>query len=82
MSPIRMSKPEEAIRVVLEFSELFNRHDAEGLRLLLGEECVLEASDPAPDGGIFRGRKAVKPSIVIRNLNVKLLSCRSLKSYL
>ena len=35
MSPIRMSKIENALRIVLEFNEAFNRHDVTGMMQLM-----------------------------------------------
>ncbi len=59
MSPIRMSRVESAIRVVLEFNEAFNRHDVEGMMRRMSEDCVFENTSPAPDGTIYRGKEAV-----------------------
>jgi len=59
MSPIRMSKPESAIRVVLELNERFNRHDLTGISRLLHDSCAVEASYPPPDGGVHHGPAAV-----------------------
>jgi hypothetical protein len=42
MSPIRMSKIESGMRVVLEFNEAFNRHDVTGMMQLLSDDCVFE----------------------------------------
>ncbi len=35
MSPIRMSKLETAIRVVIEFNDAFNSHDVDGMMKLM-----------------------------------------------
>ncbi|HEU0293375.1 MAG TPA: nuclear transport factor 2 family protein [Anaerolineales bacterium] len=59
MSPIRMSKIETAMRVVLEFNEAFNRHDVPGMMQLMTEDCVFENTDPAPDGTRYSGKEAV-----------------------
>lgn len=59
MSPIRMSKIETAMRVVLEFNEAFNRHDVPGMMQLMTEDCVFEDTDPAPDGTRYSGQEAV-----------------------
>ena len=58
MSPIRMSKIESAIRVVLEFNEAFNRHDVTGMMQLMSDDCVIENSNPAPDGALYSGKEA------------------------
>ncbi len=59
MSPARMSKLESAIRIVLEFNEAFNRHDAAGMMKLMSDDCVFENTDPAPDGTVYSGKEAV-----------------------
>lgn len=59
MSPIRMSKIETAMRVVMEFNEAFNRHDVPGMMQLMTEDCVFENTDPAPDGTRYSGKEAV-----------------------
>jgi predicted SnoaL-like aldol condensation-catalyzing enzyme len=59
MSPVRMSKLESGMRVVLEFNEAFNRHDAAGMMQLMSEDCVFENTDPAPDGTVYKGKEAV-----------------------
>ena len=59
MSPIRMSKIENALRVVLEFNEAFNRHDVAGMMQLMTEDCVFENTDPAPDGTRYSGKEAI-----------------------
>jgi predicted SnoaL-like aldol condensation-catalyzing enzyme len=59
MSPIRMSKFETAMRIVIEFNEAFNRHDVKGMMQLMTDDCVFENTDPAPDGTSFSGKEAV-----------------------
>lgn len=59
MSPTRMARIESAIRIVLEFNEAFNRHDVAGMMQLMSDDCVIESSDPAPDGAVYSGKKAV-----------------------
>lgn len=59
MSPIRMSKLESAIRVVLEFNEAFNRHDVAGMMQLMSDTCVFENTHPAPDGTVYTGKEVV-----------------------
>jgi ketosteroid isomerase-like protein len=59
MSPIRMSRLESAIRVVLEFNEAYNRHDIAGMMQLVSDDCVFETIDPAPDGAVYTGKEAV-----------------------
>ncbi len=59
MSPIRMSKLESAMRVVLDFNEAFNRHDVAGMMQLMSDDCLFENTDPAPDGSAYSGKEAV-----------------------
>ena len=59
MSPIRMSKIEGPLRIVLEFNEAFNRHDVAGMMELMSEDCVFENTDPAPDGTVYAGKARV-----------------------
>lgn len=59
MSPIRMSRLESAVRVVLAFNEAFNRHDVAGMMELMTDDCVFENTGPAPDGAVFSGKAAV-----------------------
>ena len=59
MSPVRMSKLESAIRLVLEFNEAFNRQDVEGMMQLLSDDCVFESTNPAPNGMVYVGKEAL-----------------------
>lgn len=59
MSPIRLSKFETPIRVVLEFNEAFNRHDVAGMMKLMSDDCVFDNTHPAPDGTLYTGRQAI-----------------------
>ena len=59
MSPIRMSRLESAVRVVLAFNEAFNRHDVAGMTQLMSEDCVFENTHPPPDGTVYSGKEAV-----------------------
>ena len=59
MSPIRMSRLESGVRVVLEFNEAFNRHDVTGMMQLMSDDCVFENTDPAPDGTVYKGKEVV-----------------------
>ncbi len=59
MTPIRMSKIESAVRVVLEFNEAFNRRDVAGMMQLMSDDCVFENCAPAPDGAAYSGKEAV-----------------------
>jgi len=59
MSPIRMSRLEAGIRVVLEFNDAFNRHDVVGMMQLMSDDCVFENTNPAPDGAVYSGKEVV-----------------------
>ncbi|MEJ2263977.1 MAG: nuclear transport factor 2 family protein [Anaerolineales bacterium] len=59
MTPIRMSKIESGIRVVLEFNEAFNRHDVAAMMQLMSDDCIFENTGPAPDGAVYSGKEAV-----------------------
>ena len=59
MSPIRMSRLEAGIRVVLEFNEAFNRHDVAGMMRLRSDDCVFENTYPPPDGTVYTGKEVV-----------------------
>ena len=59
MSPIRMSRMESGLRLVLEFNEAFNRHDVAGMMQCMSDDCVFENTDPAPDGAVYSGKPAV-----------------------
>jgi len=59
MPPIRMSKIESGMRIVLEFNEAFNHHDVSGMMDLMTEDCLFENTDPAPDGTVYSGKEAV-----------------------
>jgi predicted SnoaL-like aldol condensation-catalyzing enzyme len=59
MSPIRMSKIESAMRVVLDFKEAFNRHDLAGMMQLMSDDAVVEYFSPVPDGAVYSGKGAI-----------------------
>ena len=59
MSPIRMSRVESTMRIVLAFHEAFNRHDVAGMMQLMSEDCVFENTYPAPDGAVYSGKEIV-----------------------
>ena len=54
-----MSKPEASIRVALAFNEAFNHHDVAGMMQLMSDDCILESSDPAPDGSVLSGKDEI-----------------------
>ena len=59
MSPIRMSRLESAVRVVLAFKDAFNLHNIEGMIQLISDDCVIENTSPAPDGTVCSGKQAI-----------------------
>lgn len=59
MNPIRLSRLESALRVVIAFHEAFNRHDVAGMMQLMSDDCLFENTGPAPDGAAYAGREAV-----------------------
>ena len=58
MSPVRMSRIENTVRVALEFNEAFNRHDLAGMMKLISDNCVFESVD-GPDGKVFTGKEEI-----------------------
>lgn len=63
MSPVKMAKVEEALRLAIAFAEAFNRHDLEVIGQLLAEDCVFESAGPAPTGLRHEGRAAAMRAI-------------------
>ncbi len=59
MSPIRMSKLEAGVRLVIAFNDAFNRHDVAGMMQFMSDDCIFENTDPAPDGTVYAGKEAV-----------------------
>ena len=59
MSPYKMSKIESSVRTVIDFNAAFNQRDVASMLALVGEACVLESFDPAPDGTVYIGKEAV-----------------------
>ena len=59
MSPIRMSRIESAMRVVLAFNEAFNRHDVAAMMQLMSDDCIFENTTPAPDGTVYSGKETI-----------------------
>jgi ketosteroid isomerase-like protein len=54
-----MSRIESAVRVVLAFSDAFNRHDVAAMMQLMSDDCVFENTAPAPDGTVYKGKGAI-----------------------
>lgn len=60
MNPARMSKIEEAMRVVIQFNDAFNQHDVPAMMALMSEDCLFENTSPAPDGTVYKGQADVR----------------------
>lgn len=59
MCPVRLTRLESAMRVVLAFHEAFNRHDVDEMMRLMSDDCVFDNTAPPPDGEVFCGKEAV-----------------------
>jgi ketosteroid isomerase-like protein len=51
-------RPADTSEVIHRFNDAFQRHDPSGLAALIAEDCVLENTQPAPDGSRHVGREA------------------------
>ena len=56
---MKMSRVELGIRGALQFYEAFKGHDVAGMGQWLSDDCLLETSEPAPDGRVVLGKEAV-----------------------
>lgn len=54
-----MSKIESGMRVVLAFTETFNRHNIESMMQLISDDCVMEDFTGAPDGNKYSGKQEI-----------------------
>jgi steroid delta-isomerase-like uncharacterized protein len=59
MSPVRMGKIENSMRLALAFNDAFNRHNVPAMIALMSDDCVFENTSPAPDGTRYEGKEAV-----------------------
>ena len=57
MSPVRMSKMETPMRVVLAYKEAFNNRDADAILAMLSDDCVFE---PVENGIVLKGKDEIK----------------------
>ncbi|GLZ79960.1 hypothetical protein Afil01_47670 [Actinorhabdospora filicis] len=48
----------DTAEVIARFNAVFTEHDASGLNALIGEDCVMETVEPAPEGVRYIGRAA------------------------
>ena len=51
-------KPDPTAEVLRRFNDVFLSHDPTALTELVGEDCVIENTQPAPDGTRHVGREA------------------------
>jgi len=51
-------RPSQTLQIMQRFNEAFITHDASLLDDLIGEDCVMESVEPAPDGTRYVGRAA------------------------
>lgn len=52
------TRPSQTLQIMQRFNEAFITHDASLLDDLIGEDCVMESVEPAPDGTRYVGRAA------------------------
>jgi ketosteroid isomerase-like protein len=57
---MRMSKIESGLRAVLAFNQACNQHDLDSMMKLLSNECIFESANPAPSGGFYAGKDAIR----------------------
>lgn len=55
MSPVRMSRIETAVRIVLEFNKALNRYDVAGMMKFISDDCVFESVDDQ----VFTGKEVI-----------------------
>jgi ketosteroid isomerase-like protein len=55
---VMRNEPLDTSEVIRRFNDAFQRHDARALEPLVAEDCVLENTQPAPNGSRHAGRKA------------------------
>ena len=59
MSPVHMEKFESAVRLAAGYNDAFNKMDLQLIGRLLDDNCIFEDPGPAPEGSVFRGKRAV-----------------------
>lgn len=52
------AQPSQTLQILQRFNQAFVQYDASLLEDLIGEDCVMESVEPAPDGTRFVGRSA------------------------
>ena len=59
MSPIRLSRIESSLRLIISFNEACNRHDVAQMLGHMSDDCRFEHSGPAPDGAVYLGKAEI-----------------------
>jgi len=54
-----MERLESGVRIIIAFIEALNNHDLPAMLKLVSEDCILEASFPAPEGVVLNGKPAL-----------------------
>ncbi len=70
-----MSRIESSVRIVLAFTEAFNRHDVAGMMQLMSDDCVFETSEPPPDGAVYAGKEDIMLNAKSRIATSPALAC-------
>jgi len=52
--------PADVLAVLDRFGQAWNDHDLDAALALCGDDCVFESTGPAPDGGRFAGKAALR----------------------
>jgi ketosteroid isomerase-like protein len=52
------SQPSQTLQILQRFNQAFIEYDGSLLEDLIGEDCVMESVEPAPDGTRYLGRSA------------------------
>lgn len=52
------AQPSQTLQIMQRFNQAFVQHDGSLLEGLIGEDCVMESVEPAPDGTRYVGRSA------------------------
>lgn len=53
----RTAQADETAEIMRRFNDVFQRHDVSALASLVAEDCVIENTQPAPDGSRHAGRE-------------------------
>jgi ketosteroid isomerase-like protein len=58
VADLGQATPQTTSEVIRRYNDVFQQHDASGLRELIAEDCVIENTTPAPNGSRHVGRDA------------------------